>query len=258
MSGYNINPLPLMSDIQNTLTKVQSDRLYTINNAVNILMQSLVGVNPETITDIVLAFDDAAGGNLDGLHEFAFLMMRLANFPQSQLDELYIDELDLNGKDAVQRNPAELAKRYAEYKAKRNAPLLYWMYSDAEKDKLQQKFIKRFEEKKKERVLIGGDPEVMSVIDGYKESDAYTKTQEALDSIAAMPKDERKEQRDSLYETEEGAMHRAVTKAETKINSFAKKGNTKAVEYLRSEMARMIEGKISVEDFEEELKGFSE
>lgn len=59
--------------------------------------------------------------------------MRIINAPQSQIDKLYWDEIDLSGEQASKLTPQQLAQRYAEYKVKRGTPLAPWLWDDEER-----------------------------------------------------------------------------------------------------------------------------
>ena len=150
--NFSLNLLPLMSDIQNTVRKFDNNAVAGWNEVFNIIIQSGVGVNPQTITDAMVAIMDYTNGNPEEGREIAMLMMRLLQIPQSSLDKLYIDELQMSARDAKKLDVQTLAKRYIDYKRKKEAPLTDWAYSDEMQQKVDDKYSKRFENLLKERI----------------------------------------------------------------------------------------------------------
>jgi len=151
-SNYEFNLLPLMSDLQTTLRHFANDNVAGWNDILNLLIQSGFGLNPQTLTDMCLAIDDAVNGDLERGKEIAMMLLRIANIPQSQLDELYLDEVGLTARVAQQLSVGELAKRYATYKRKRGAYSLQWAYDEEEKAALEEKYEKRFQKRLQERL----------------------------------------------------------------------------------------------------------
>ena len=178
ISNYNMNLLPVMSDLQTMLRHLKSDEVAAANDFVNLLVQSGTGVNPQTITDAWVAINDYSGGDGATAHEFALLLLRLMQVPQSQTDKIYLDELGLNAREAQAKDVTDLAGRYADYKRRRGAALTGWLYDDAGKMKAETRYLRKFDAMRKERMKDGGDPEVKSVIDEYK--DGEYKEQKAL------------------------------------------------------------------------------
>jgi hypothetical protein len=95
---------------------------------------------------------DAAEGDLSTGKEIAMMLMRLGQVPQTQLDNLYIDELGMSAKDAKGHSLEDLAKRYATYKRRKNAPLTGILYDDTERAAAEERQVKLFEKKVKERI----------------------------------------------------------------------------------------------------------
>lgn len=190
--GYSFGSLPLMDDIQNTLSKFDSDKVAAINDVLNILVASITGVNLQTLTDAVVAIIDAAEGDLDTSKEIALLLMRLAQVPQSQIDEIYIDELGTNAREARDLNPDALAHRYAEYKRKKAAPITGIFYDKEGKEKADKKYVKRFNKMRKERIENAGDPHARKVIEEY-ENDELLDTEALSKEINAQRKESESE-----------------------------------------------------------------
>ena len=152
LNNYDPTLMPLMSDVKNVISEFSRDNVAAINSIVNLVVQMGLGVNPQTIEDMVLAIIDAAKGDPVVAQEALILGMRLIEAPQSQIDQIYLDEIQLSAVDAQKMTIPELAERYARYKTGRGATLTGWLYTDAEKDEVMNKHIQRFEDKAKERL----------------------------------------------------------------------------------------------------------
>ena len=117
---------PLSSDIAAVVKDMGRDWVVGVNDILNIVGATWTGVNPQTLTDWVAAIMDASDDR-DTRNETALLVARLLNCPQSQLQKLYLEELDMNGDEASRLTPVELAERYAAYKTIRETPMTGWM-----------------------------------------------------------------------------------------------------------------------------------
>ncbi len=137
---YLTKDMPLASDILSILKKMDKDQVSAMNDVINLLVQSTVGVNPQSLTDAVVAVMDYCGDDAETSRECALLMARVLNCPQSQLDKIYFDELDASGEEASQMTPSEIAERYARYKVRRGAPLTGWAYGNEQREKLMDKY----------------------------------------------------------------------------------------------------------------------
>ena len=159
---WNFNQLskdmPLASDI-NTITNkfIGGKNAEAINDIINLLVQSGVGMNPQSITDAAVAITDACGDDPALSHEAAIFVMRVLQVPQSQIDKMYFDEIGLSGEEASKFTPEQLAQRYAEYKVKRGTPLAPWSWNDEER---LDKYHKVVEDRMKERLDSRGDAAV--------------------------------------------------------------------------------------------------
>lgn len=144
--------MPLASDLENIWTKWNTDEVSAMNDVINLLVQSAVGVNPQSLTDAVVAIMDVCGDDAQTSRECALLMTRIINCPQSQLDKIYFDELGATGEEASQMTPYEIAERYARYKVKRGAPLTGWAYGNEQREKIMDKYRKKSNTLAKERL----------------------------------------------------------------------------------------------------------
>lgn len=152
LNNYDPTLMPLMSDAKNVISEFSRDNVAAINSIVNLVVQMVLGVNPQTIEDMVLAIIDAAKGDPVVAQEALILGMRLIEAPQSQIEQIYLDEIQLSAVDAQKMTIPELAERYARYKTSRGATLTGWLYTDADKDEVMNRHIQNFESKAKERL----------------------------------------------------------------------------------------------------------
>ena len=152
LNNYDPTLMPLMSDAKNVISEFSRDNVAAINSIVNLVVQMGLGVNPQTVEDMVLAIIDAAKGDPVVAQEALILGLRLIEAPQSQIEQIYLDEIQLSAVDAQKMTIPELAERYARYKTSRGATLTGWLYTDADKDEVMNKHIQRFEDKAKERL----------------------------------------------------------------------------------------------------------
>ena len=174
---YDPTLLPLVSDMKNLWKTMSSDEVAGVTDMFNLLMQSLVGVNPQTVTDIGAAIYDACNGDPETSREVALLIMRILQCPQSQIEKVYIDEIDFTVDEALDLTIEQLAKRYADYKVLRGAPLLGWAYGDEEKQEKIDKLVKRFTQKAEDLKRTRGNEKAKEFYQYYdNEYEDVTKT----------------------------------------------------------------------------------
>ena len=151
--------MPMVSDmslIGRKFTSGQDGEALT--DIVNLLVQSGIGMNPQSITDAAMAITDACGDDPALRHEAELMVMRVLQVPQSQLDKIYFDEIGLSGREARGLSPREIAERYARYKVMRGTPLLPWTWDDEAR---LGKYEKRAREEMKARFEASEDGEVL-------------------------------------------------------------------------------------------------
>ena len=141
--AYLTKEMPLVGDVTSILGKLNKDEYSALNDIVNLVVQSGIGVNPQSITDAVVGIIDFSNGDLETSREAALLISRIMNAPQSQLDKVYFDELAMSGEEARRLTPLQIAQRYARYKMMREAPLTGWMRTEEERDSIAAKREKR-------------------------------------------------------------------------------------------------------------------
>ncbi len=173
--------MPLSSDIQNIVGKWNKDKVAAMNDVVNLMVQSGIGVNPQSLTDAVVAIMDYCGDDANTSRECALLITRILNCPQSQIDKIYFDELGATAAEAQGMTPAEIAERYARYKTLRGAPLTGWTYSEAARDSVMTAQQNRVLTKAKERV--NGRMETEETKKLLSEYESVKKREKALEKL---------------------------------------------------------------------------
>lgn len=167
--SYLVKDMPLASDLAAIMQKMPKDKVAAMNDVVNLLVQSGVGVNPQSLTDAVVAIMDYCGDDAETSRECALLIARILNCPQSQTDKIYFDELDATAAEASKMTPAEIAERYAEYKIHRGAPLTGWAYSEEARDSVktaqQNRVLTKAKEKMSNRMETEVTKQLLSTFD---------------------------------------------------------------------------------------------
>ena len=167
--SYLVKDMPLASDLAAILQKMPKDKVAAMNDVVNLLVQSGVGVNPQSLTDAVVAIMDYCGDDAETSRECALLIARIINCPQSQTDKIYFDELAATAAEASKMTPAEIAERYAEYKIHRGAPLTGWAYSEEARDSVktaqQNRVLTKAKEKMSNRMETEATKQLLSTYD---------------------------------------------------------------------------------------------
>ena len=247
--------LPLMSDIEDLKRKLNQDMVEGAHDLVNLIVQAGVGVNPQQITDWLAAGLDVADGDPELAHEFGMFVLRFMSVPQSQLDKLYIDELGLTARDAQQLNATQMAERYARYKMRRGSMYTSWAYSDEGKQKAEERYLKRFETKVKERIAELDDEQLE---DNFNTDDALRRqlvSQEAntrikakvMEGVVPAEKGDDEGEWKKVYERKRDYTDLAQDILLTATRSRAKKeGNTnldKAIAAAQRELTTIKKGK---------------
>ena len=158
LKNVDFSGMPMLSDFSSMIEKFGYDKVAGVQDLMFMVMQSSTGFNPKTLTDAINACIDYGNGDMTNAKEIALFVFRLMNGPAATVDNLYIDELGMKGKDAKKLSYEELAKRYAEYKFGKNTFGLGRLYSDEEKQKKLKAIEKSFDKKVSER-LAGMDRE---------------------------------------------------------------------------------------------------
>jgi site-specific DNA-cytosine methylase len=220
---FNVNSvyknMPLTSDLLNVVKKVGSDNYGAVNDVLNLLVQAGFGVNPQTLTDAAVAIYDYCGSDVETTKECALLVMRVMNCPQSQMDNIYFDEIDATGEEAKAMSVEEIAERYARYKALRSAPLRA-LSSDA---------LKAAEKKPRERVLTEAKEQLdgrLMTEEAQRYLDEYEATKKKVTETRALADTDPKafmQQMPALARSGEFRRYRRVGLYKSEVNKLTKK-----------------------------------
>ena len=211
--------MPLTSDLLNVVKKVGSDNYGAVNDVLNLLVQAGFGVNPQTLTDAAVAIYDYCGSDVETTKECALLVMRVMNCPQSQMDNIYFDEIDATGEEAKSMSVEEIAERYARYKALRGAPLRA-LSSDA---------LKAAEKKPRERVLTEAKEQLdgrLMTEEAQRYLDEYEATKKKVTETRALADTDPKafmEQMPALARSGEFRRYRRVGLYKSEVEKLTKK-----------------------------------
>ena len=180
-----------------------------VSNSTNLLIQMSTGVNPQSLTDGALAIMDACGGDPALANEAVICVSRILSVPQSQIDELYFDEVGLRGDEVSKYTPAQLAERYALYKVKRGRFFAPWSWDDEE---LIEKQEENANTAIKERL---GHAEFTEVTEAYERYEKIAK--EIGEQVNALKKAER----DGSIKQDEGKKRMDAIKQDRNFNTYA-------------------------------------
>ena len=211
--------MPLTSDLLKVVKKVGSDNYGAVNDVLNLLVQAGFGVNPQTLTDAAVAIYDYCGSDVETTKECALLVMRVMNCPQSQMDNIYFDEIDATGEEAKAMSVEEIAERYARYKALRSAPLRA-LSSDA---------LKAAEKKPRERVMTEAKEQLdgrLMTEEAQRYLDEYEATKKKVTETRALADTDPKafmQQMPALARSGEFRRYRRVGLYKSEVNKLTKK-----------------------------------
>ena len=211
--------MPLTSDLLNVVKKVGSDNYGAVNDVLNLFVQAGFGVNPQTLTDAAVAIYDYCGSDVETTKECALLVMRVMNCPQSQMDNIYFDEIDATGEEAKAMSVEEIAERYARYKALRSAPLRA-LSSDA---------LKAAEKKPRERVMTEAKEQLdgrLMTEEAQRYLDEYEATKKKVTETRALADTDPKafmQQMPALARSGEFRRYRRVGLYKSEVNKLTKK-----------------------------------
>ena len=152
LKNYRFYGLPAFSDIQKMIETFEHDQIAGLQDVINLLVQIGVGTNPEILTNSAIALIDYCNGDLDSAFELGLLLLRLNQSSSKELDSYYIDALGMSSDEIKKADFDELAKRWATYKMRQNAPMTSWMYSDERESKKMESYMKAFDKKVQERM----------------------------------------------------------------------------------------------------------
>lgn len=231
---------PIISDIKQMLNEFDHDWVRATNDVLNILGGMATGVNPQTFTDWAVAIMDYCGDDPKTSRECALLVARLLNCPQSQLDKVYLEELDLTANEASKMTPSEVAERYARYKMMREVPLTGWMRSAEKSDsisaKKQQKVFRIAKEKVNSRMAT---KETKKLLDEYE---TVRKLEKELEKLWDTDRDAYREERARFMQTNDMRIHRRVERYKHDMRELTDKYLRSKNAEERDEMAKVMFG----------------
>ena len=195
-------------------------------------------------------------GTLSGLFETSkevgVLILRMLQAPQSNIDKLFVDEIDFTKDKGLDLTIEEFAKRYADYKYKRNAPYTFPLYSDEGEKKQEQKYIKRFLKDAEELKRSRGNEEAKKYYE-YLDTD-YKETTETINELKRKAKESamKGNQMESL---EYAKMLDDFMKTDLFKDYVKFGGKAKAIEAIRDKMKKVdMQTRESLEDMMLELR----
>ena len=203
--AYLSKDMPLTSDIMAAFQKLDNGQhTEALNDMINLIAQAGLGMNPQSITDVVLSIMDACDDDPALAHEATICISRILQVPQSQIDKMYFDEVGLSGDEVSKYTPAQLAERYAQFKVKRGRFFSPWSWGDEERIK---KFTDKANKTIKERTEQMGDDKV---------NEAYLQYEEVYKGVDAKVKEAKKTAKTDYVEAAQ-----LMADAQSDPNAFA-------------------------------------
>ncbi len=176
----------LITDMANLYSNGKTER--AANEMINTMIALGVGVNPQVLEDGIVAGMDFFGEDEKSARDWAMLFMRVLSCPQSQMDQVYFDELGMDAREASRKSPAELAERYATYKARRANFATMWTYDDNRwETEVKAPWRKKFKKEAKTRLEGQSDEHVNESLEGYDAE--WSQTGKRLRELSSTPGD---------------------------------------------------------------------
>lgn len=189
--------MPFVADIKKIWEEFEwGNTAEMTSDIVNLVLSSVTGVNPQTLTDVVAATMDICGDDPELSHETAIFVARVINCPRSQIEELYFDEIGLSGEEASKLTPTQLAERYAKYRVKRGS--MPWSWDDED---LLDKYERRALRQIKERMNNAGDSEVLAAYTDFEER--HNAIEKRLNELKPLKKEDYEAYVDGMMELRE-------------------------------------------------------
>lgn len=141
--------LPFTQDVKKAMSSLKNDRYAEFaSQALSVLMQSGAGFDPQTAADIIARTVTTLDSeqDLDAAEQALRVSQALLSIPQSQYEQMLIDEVIDNRRDY-----RDALADYQRYMAVHKAPLTWYMRSEESKDKIDKSAKTRFDRLIKER-----------------------------------------------------------------------------------------------------------
>lgn len=214
--------MPVASDID-TMWRDWKNKGWQVGvtDVFNILVQSAIGVNPQTLTDAAAAIYDYCGADEVTPRECALLVMRIFNCPKSQTDKVYFDELGMTAKEAQKLSVGQIAERYANYKMRSDAPVLSMTYGDDEKKERGSFYRDKAVDAAKEN--LGYDVSSKEVTDMQNEYAEMKKKVQKIKDLEDEDRDEYLKQMGELVKTPEYRRYKVAARYNGEMNKLTKK-----------------------------------
>lgn len=211
----------LITDMANLYSNGKTER--AANEMINTMIALGVGVNPQVLEDGVVAGMDFFGEDEKSSRDWAMLFMRVIQCPQSQMDQVYFDELGMNAREASGKSPAELAERYATYKARRANFATMWKYDDERwETEVKEPWRKRFEMEAKERLKGQSEDRINESLEKYDAE--WSQTGQNLRELAKKPSYlvDKAAEAQAIFESPEGTRYRLYNDMHPFLNQMIK------------------------------------
>lgn len=214
--------MPVASDID-TMWRDWKNKGWQVGvtDVFNILAQSAIGVNPQTLTDAAAAIYDFCGADEVTPRECALLVMRIFNCPKSQTDKVYFDELGMTAKEAQKLSVGQIAERYANYKMRSDAPVLSMTYGDDEKKERGSFYREKAVDAAKEN--FGYEVSSKEVTDMQNEYAEMKKKVQKIKDLEDEDRDEYLKQMGELVKTPEYRRYKVAARYNGEMNKLTKK-----------------------------------
>jgi len=111
-------------------------------------------------------------------------MLRVLQVPQTQIRDVYIDEMGMPASQCSSLTVKQFAERYARYRLKRSATLTEGAYSDEKRDAVMEKYEKQFKKYWKERIKLDEGEEATKAKTLKQLKQEYVEAQKAGDQEA--------------------------------------------------------------------------
>lgn len=136
-----------MQDLKKVLEDLNDDNKLPrgLNSLCNLALSAGIGVSPQTMTEVVCAADDFFGADSREARDYVLLTMGILNCPQSQIDMIYLDQLDLTAREARKLSARQLAERYARRKSIRTYGPILALMTPEQRREAEGKLITRFQ-----------------------------------------------------------------------------------------------------------------
>ena len=233
--------MPFTQSITDIAKKLCGERQAEgLSDLISLAVATGTGVDVKTIGDMVYAVMDACGDDIELSKEAMIFIMRVTNTPQSQIDQVYFEEVGMTGKEASKLTPEQLAKRYAEYKVKRGTMLIpsgfvsQKLYDSREQYAYQQ--IKERYSKRENPDIVEKYMELDKRIDeiGKQKNDAVNAVSEGKFEDGIEKLSEFANSRDYQMYEEFGQFRREFNKL---VNFYMKSKSPKEAEYILNTIA---------------------